>query len=211
MDEERKIRFVLPPLFLIGSIGWAVFSDSDTTLNQVIQSTFGLEIDDLGGMLALLAGGGVAVVTFGFLLGTLTIFVLRTTFRIGWNKYHEVFVSNDALDKIWHTIGVTDKQHQTVENELFAVATFDHETIKGTDKTNGIHSWLLRRWNAFNISATSTTALVVSCIVVWCSKIAHSWAWFLPVLVVISLFVWSAIVAYRDTMGMIEFQAKRLD
>lgn len=134
MDEERKIRFVLPPLFLIGSIGWAVFSDSDTTLNQVIQSTFGLEIDDLGGMLALLAGGGVAVVTFGFLLGTLTIFVLRTTFRIGWNKYHEVFVSNDALDKIWHTIGVTDKQHQTVENELFAVATFDHETIKGRTK-----------------------------------------------------------------------------
>jgi len=225
MDEERKIRFLLPPLFMMASIIWGVRCDPKVTLDGFLRNLSGVQEPSnvgvgvvqepsnvgVGDMLVLLAGGGVVAVTFGFLLGTLTIFVLRTTFWFFCGKYHEVFVSQDALNKIWKQIGVNDPENQPTENELFAVATFDHEILKGSDKRKGIHLWLLRRWNAFNISATSTTGLIVSVFIGKHLDVSITCNWLVPVIFVAGLFVWSSIISFQDTMRMIEFQAKRPD
>lgn len=203
MDEERRIRFLVPPLFLIGSLLWGLACDPDNSLQDLV----GLKVDDLGDMLGLLASGSIIVVTFGFLLGTMTVFVLRTTCRVCYSRYHEVVVSPEALGRIWDRLAVP-ADHRTNENELYAGAAFDHETMKNSKE--GIHLWLMRRWNAFNVSATSTTALVVSVIGgVCCLDVSISWKWILPVSLIIVLFVWSAFVSHRDTMRMIEFQANR--
>lgn len=203
MDEERRIRFLIPPLFLIGSLLWGIACDPVTSLQGLV----GLEPDDLGDMLALLAGGGVVVVTFGFLLGAITVFVLRTTFRIFLRRYHEVVLSQHALERIWDRLAVP-RDDRINRNELYAGAAFDHEIMKNSRE--GIHLWLMRRWNAFNVSASSTTALVVSVIGgVCCLDVSISWKWVLPVCLIIALLLWSAVVAHRDTMRMIEFQANR--
>ena len=115
MDEERRIRFLIPPLLLIGSLLWGIFCDPDRSL----QNLTGLRPDELGSMLGLLAGGGVIVVTFGFLLGTITLFFLRTGFRVFLGKYHEVVLSSEVLEEICNRLNVLPAD-TSKQNELFA-------------------------------------------------------------------------------------------
>ncbi len=203
MDEERRIRFLIPPLFFVGSLLLGVACDPDTSL----QGLLGLDLDNVGGMLGLLAGGGVVVVTFGFLLGTSTLFILRIGFRI-FGRYHEVVLSADALTRVWNYLRVPNDQ-RNARNELFAGAAFDHEVLR--QNKEGIHLWLVRRWNAFNVAATSSTAFLVSVVVGWVVGISMTSKWILPIVLITALFVWSAVIAWRDTMSMAEFQARRLD
>lgn len=204
MDQERRIRFLIPPLFFIASLVWGLARDGDTGLQNVI----GLEFQTMTTqqVLGLVAGGGVAVVALGFFFGTITVFLLRIAFGLR-GRYYEVVLPDDALERVWDRLGVSAEK-RTKQNELFAGATFDHEILK--KKSEGIHSWMMRRWSTFNISAISTIALTTSLLAGLFFDIAMNVEWVLPALLTIGLLVWSAFVAWRDTMRMAEFQAHRL-
>ena len=205
MDDERRIRFLIPPLFLVASILWGLACDGDTGLQDLV---VGLDLQAMttADFLGVLAGGGVVVVTFGFLLGTVTVFLLRTCFRF-FGKYHEIVLSDTAIQQVWDHLAIPSAM-QTKRNQLFAGVTLDHEMLK-KDK-EGVHLWLMRRWNAFNVSATSTLALLVSFVGGALLGIRPSAEWVVSTILILAVFVWSACVAWRDTMGMAEFQARRL-
>lgn len=71
MDEGRRIRFPIPPLFLVASLSWGFACDPCTALDDII-TRLNLQSLDTGDVLGLLAGGGVVVVTLGFHLSNLS-------------------------------------------------------------------------------------------------------------------------------------------
>ena len=84
------------------------------------------------------------------------------------------------------------------------MATFDHELL-----APGIHTWLLRRWNAFNVAAHSVVALALAHLLAPAFSIPLGCAWLATTVVSIAILGWTAFNAWRDTMGMIEFQSHR--
>jgi len=202
MDDVRKIRLLIPPFFLIGSLLWGLWCDHQTSLNTLMP---GIKLDDPIALLSLIAGGGLIVVTFGFLLGTITIFFLRTIFKC-FGKNHEVAVSGDAMQRIQKHLSIPDELCNK-KNEFFTGVAFDHETLK--NEKEGIHLWLVRRWSGFNISANSTTALILSLLFGKFLGIEITSDWLLTLIPIILLLVWSATMAWLDSMGMVEFQARR--
>ena len=203
MDAERRIRFIIPPFFLVTSLIWGLVSNKTITLDLIlgVKST---------GLIAMLAGGGVMVLPIGYLLGTITIFVLRSFFflkRNCWSgsesMYYEVPLSKPAYESICERIPQVDKLASR-KNELFAGVTFDHDILK--KKKVGVHKWIVRRWSAFNIAATSVTALIISLLTGWIFEIELKTEWWLPVLSLIVLFIYTAFVAWNEVKQMIKFQ-----
>jgi hypothetical protein len=107
-------------------------------------------VDSLSKLIGLSAAGGFVVFTFGYVIGTITYFLLGIFFRVcpGRSRFHEVSLSADALDKMWVTLrcgNTMDKREQ----ELSAGVAFDHGLLR--ENYEGVHLWLVRRWSAFSI------------------------------------------------------------
>ncbi|MFZ0864791.1 MAG: hypothetical protein WCA27_21455 [Candidatus Sulfotelmatobacter sp.] len=120
-------------------------------------------------------------------------------------------------------------QDDTRPNLLYAVATFDHELLP-----KGTHDWIVRRFNAFTVAYNSGLAILISVIIVGLRGCHHwsfqgvcgmsemqwqqqaRWAWFgskfwwLAVnILLMALLFCAAFRSWKETMGMIEFQARR--
>ena len=74
----------------------------------------------------------------------------------------------------------------------------------------GIHRWILRRWNACSIAVTSVTALLLSLGAGRFPGVRCRTGFHPGVLAVCVVFLRSALFARRDTMGMLAFQARLL-
>jgi hypothetical protein len=153
--------FLVAPVLLIASLLWGALLDQN--YRQCIFDVLG-NINDLSKLIGVAAAGGFAVFAFGYVVGTITYFILVVLFRLramlspGKSRFYEASLSNDALENVWVTLhcGTADDPHEMDKRkqELFAVAAFDHGLLR--ENYRGVHLWLVRRWSAFNIGATST-------------------------------------------------------
>ena len=202
MDAERQIRFLYPPLFLIASLAWGLFLDDKRQASDILPTD--LMDKPVSAVVTVIAGGGVVVASLGFLINTIPWMLLRAVSSRWKGLPHEAFLSPDVLEKIRAVLGY--KGGPMVNEALFLSATFDHSTL---DK--GIHAWILRRWNAFNLNASVTVALALALAVGARLGIQVGWEWALTSAATGAIFVIMAYWAWRDSMGMIEFQARLRD
>jgi hypothetical protein len=158
MDEERRIRFLVAPILFVASVLWGG-AWWDHSAREFIEHALRDHADhpDWSKLIGLIAGGGFAVFVAGYVIGTLTTFFLRTLFQIGHcvgftkSQFHEVSMSDGALDLVWKRLDAPEKWARS--QELFAGAAFDYDVLLKDHA--GVHQWMLRRWTAFNIAATS--------------------------------------------------------
>lgn len=78
MDKDRQIRFLYPPLIFLASICLGIYFDTSGSLQKTISDFFKTEINS--NVAIALIGTGSLVLLLGFLLGTLTVFLLRLGF-----------------------------------------------------------------------------------------------------------------------------------
>lgn len=200
MDAERQIRFLYPPFFLLASLLFGLYLDSAKDFRDVLAlpDSEGWWKDAAG----LLIGGSVAIVVTGFFIAVVSHCLLWGLVKILFKRQYESMVSQNALGEIWRHLGVEGQADQT--QALYAVASFDHGFL---DK--GTHDWLTRRWNAVNISVNSTLALGLALLIGMVLSINVGCAWLSGTVIVGAFLMGNAILAWRETIGMLEFQARR--
>ena len=195
MDQDRQIRFLIPPMIFILSLLLGYYQ----TVNNFSQLPKNNSIENI---LGLLAAGAVIVIALGFIIGTLSIIILRCFFHVFKKSTYEIVISDDTLNRIWKQLKTTLKIDKTMI--LYAGVTFDHELL-----SDGIHNWLARRWNAFNISINSCVALLLAHIVAFIINVNQSYTWGFTSIILGICFLLNAISAWKDTMLMIDFQSYR--
>jgi hypothetical protein len=153
-------------------------------------------------LLGVLAAAAVVVVPVGFLISALSVLVLRLLAYLGGEPTYEAVLSDDTIKRVWAQLGTQqDKDNRLV---LYAAATFDHELLEP-----GIHTWLMRRWNSFNVAAHSIIALLLAHGAAFVFSIPQSWGWAASTLVLIAILFVAAYDAWHETMTMIDFQSHR--
>jgi hypothetical protein len=195
MDQDRAIRFAIPPFFLFASLLWGAHLGG-------CDLSFIFKLDVAKELLGLLAAAAVAVVPIGFLIGTISVILLRLLAWITGAPTYEAKLSDSTLDRIWRQLGSTHPKDKKLT--LYASTTFDHELV---DK--GIHTWLLRRWNAFHLATHSIVALLLAHLFAPVFSIAQVWTWWVSTAGLIAILFVNALCSWRETMKMIEFQSYR--
>src|SRR6266852_7122352 len=214
MDEDRQIRFLISPFFLYCSLLWWGYVSPET-----YQLFANLKPDSLKELLSIVAAAGAATLPLGYSIGTITTLFLRGTFEIR-NKYqrgerqiYEAWLSKQSLDAILKRVNAPTEDRASL---LYAAATFDHSLLP-----EGVHKWLMRRWNAFNIASSSAFALFMSLLIVparmlytWSWKPLGGWDhklwwWLVTNVSLICALLAMAYFSWRETMGMVEFQSRR--
>ena len=202
MDHDRQIRMVIPPFFFLGSLLWgALLANPDLAI---------LNPEDVKELFGVLAATAVAILPIGFLISSISVILLYGIARIGKEETYEAVISDAVLPQIWRKCGRTEPAEKKLA--FYAVVTFDHEILN-----DGIHSWIRRRWNHFNIAAHSIVALLLSHVIAFllsygvesAFKIPQSWPWWITTLVLVAVFSFTGRCAWLQTMEMIEFQAER--
>jgi len=195
MDQDRQIRFVIPPFFLFASLLWGAHLGG-RDLSPIFSPQTAKEV------LGLLAAAAVGIVPMGFLIGTLSVTLLRGLALIARSPTYEARLSDSTLDHIWAQL--QSKQAKDKKLTLYAAATFDHELLPA-----GIHTWIMRRWNSFNVATHSIVALMLAHAVAPIFSIPQVRAWWGSTLLLVGLLLVTALNAWRETMAMIEFQSHR--
>jgi hypothetical protein len=160
---------------------------------------------DLSKSIGLIAGGGAFVFAAGYAIGTFTQFVLRVLFWFRprhWGRFHEVALPEDSFLQIRKRLGLPPGAPDRSQ-DLFAGAVFDFDVLRKGHK--GVHQWLFRRWNAFNIAANSISALALSFLAGHLTGIPWSLTWCLSVLTFAAVLFFVAVLAWLDTMRMMRF------
>ena len=199
MDPERQIRFLYPPLFFVASIAWGLRLDPSRSIGDIVP--LALFKEPGSAILTMVAGGGVIVAALGLLINTIPWMLFRIIALARGEQSHEAVLSSEGLERIREILGYRFPQAQ--EDALFLAATFDHRELP-----ESIHKWLLRRWNAFNVNSSVVSALALAVIVGGRLGIHVGLEWVLTSFIVGSIFGAMAWWAWRDTMGMLEFQAR---
>ena len=195
MDEERAIRFAIPPFFLIG---WLLCGAYLGGCNLSSIFTLGMTKELLG----VLAATAVVFVPLGYLIGTVSVKILRLLALVSRTPSYEIKLSHSALERIWGQLGsnrLMDKR-QTI----YAGFTFDHELLNP-----GVHKWIVRRWNAFYVAANSIVALLLAHDFAPFLSIPQTCKWWASTAILASMLFVQALCTWRETMRMIEFQSHR--
>ena len=217
MDQERQIRFLYPPIIVLCYFIWGFHYDNlgIQTIDQIIGLIKALQ--PYAGTLSAILAGGTLLVLIGFLLGTLTYAFARMTFfalGICFKKNarlsgtHEVWLEQDSEEKIWNAVMPSSvfRRHDI----LYATVWLDHN-LAGKE----IHSWVVRRWNAFNVSLNICFGIVVSMLLFFCpySPLASCTIpqyWYNTGITTTLVFSLNAFRAYRETLRMIVFSAEKI-
>jgi hypothetical protein len=205
MDDDRKIRFQVAPVLFVASLLLGALFDQGAR-DSIVQF---LERPDWGAkLIGIVAGGGVVVFAGGYIIGTCTQFLLRMifwckAFLFGGSRFHEVALSNDSLERVWHLIGAPEEPKRS--KELFAGAVFDFAILK--KDREGVNQWLFRRWNGFNTAANSIFALVLSLLVGPSIGVPWGYWWWQSVLAFAVVLGLTAYWSWREAMNMVGFMA----
>ena len=89
------------------------------------------------------------------------------------------------------------------KDKFYAGVTFDHSYI-----SEGVHEWIIRRWNTFFISASSIIAMLLSFGLGKLLNISISCFWLLIIAPLIILLSLHSFFSWKHVMGMIEFQTR---
>lgn len=200
MDRDRQIRFLYPPLIFISSIALGVWLDRPNSFLTTILDT--LTNSNTTNILTTLLGLSSLVLVLGYLIGTVTILLLRLLFFLNRFNY-EFRLSKPTYDKIGKIIFKNKSDTVDKKERMYAAVVFDHSHIN-----DRIHSWIVRRWNAFMIASFSVVGLLSSLILGPLLGFSITCSWFLTVAFFVLCFVLQAWLSYRETMRMITFLAK---
>lgn len=195
MDQDRQIRFAIPPFFLFASLLWGAYL-SHRDLSLIFKPETAKEV------LGVLAAAAVAIIPMGFLISTLSVMLLRLLALIARTPTYEAELEDSTLERIWSQLKSAHAKDKKMT--LYAATTFDHELLSA-----GIHTWLLRRWNAFNISTNSIVALLLAHVLAPIFSIPQVCTWWVSTVVLVVVLSVNALCAWRETMRMIEFQSYR--
>jgi hypothetical protein len=228
MDEDRQIRFLIPPFFLYACLLWWAYIDPP--VRCYVAGILGGSLNEL---VPILAAAGAATIPIGYSIGTLGVFLLKVLFWVlslvrprELRQIHEACINKEAYASILlRTKSPNDPWNVKRPNLLYAVATFDHELLP-----EGIHKWLLRRFNSFCVAFNSALAIVIALLIVrfrarsfdvfcgfsekqWQQQASWAWdskkLWLVTSFSLLALLFWAAYNSWRETMKMIEFQAQR--
>jgi len=141
-------------------------------------------------------------VPLGFLISSASIFIMRCIAGVLQQPTYEACLTDAAYGRIW--TGTESSLPKDKKETLYAVATFDHELL-----APGIHTWLVRRWNAFNVAAHSTVALLAAHAMAPYFHVPQSLRWWRWTAILVALLLYAAFKAWRETMAMLEFQTTR--
>jgi hypothetical protein len=130
--------------------------------------------------------------------------------RMG-GRSHEVAFDRVSRPKILERLHVSPKDPgdagdpNDASQDLYVGAAFDFDILLNHHK--GVHQWLFRRWNGFNIAANSISALALSLPAGHLIGIPWSLTWYLSVGIFV-VFLWFVMFwAWNDTMNMLSFMA----
>lgn len=199
MDQNRQIRFLIPPFLLLASLFLGDFVSCSNIINKIAEQPD-------KNILAIVAALGGSTIPIGFLIASIPIAVLNfigfvcCRKKSKWN--YELSISPKALKMIWPKLETSLKFD--FQKRFYAGVTFDHDILP-----LGIHQWLYRRWNAFNICINCCAALLLSHAIGYFLLIRQTFYWWIVTTIIFLFMFFNAMVAWRQTMQMIEFQAFR--
>jgi hypothetical protein len=197
MDKDRQIRFLYPPLIFLSSIAFGIWVDDSITLRNAISSFFS-GANNTSVAVALL-GASSLVLVIGFLLGTITVLLLRSLFP-GNRFNYEFKLSDDSYKKIGSLILKSKNDTIRKKDRMYAGIVFDHSYI-----AENIHRWIIRRWNAFFIASSSTVALGLSLFLGHLLGISFTSTWVWTIIGLVILFILQGYSSWVETMRMIVF------
>jgi hypothetical protein len=215
MDEHRRIRFYVAPLLLITSLLWGALFDSNyqTHIVDFLKNT-----DNLSKLIGFAATGSLVVFAFGYLIGTVTYFIMTVLFRvfnIGYffskSRFHEVCLSDNTLVQLWHLL-LNDRNAKNKSKrkyEFYATVVFDYGLLATSNPE--LHQWLVRRWSAISMNSSATVGLIFSLILGHLNPvvpIAYELGWCIPVTVLAFMFAVVGFFAWCDTKQMLTFTIK---
>jgi hypothetical protein len=192
MDKTREIRFLMPPFIMAASMFWGkyIYNWSLPSIPPQYNSAAGIAIFV------------AAIIPIGYMIGTLSITILRLAFWLCGGRCFEACISQHTLARIRPMLNTTQDVNKAWM--LYAVSTFDYETVP-----KPVNEWIVRRWNAFHTSMSSCVALLLAHLAGVAFDIGQSRLWGLTTGILFVLFGWNALVAWLQTMAMIEFQSYR--
>ena len=177
------------------------------------------------------AAGGVVVIVGGIALGAFTrLFLSILSIAIWliivpiqcirkhlgncteteWCSSWETFFSEKTTTRIVDKLGMTGSKRASLSKQwlwyFYIAVTFDHKYLR--ENHEGVHAWLIRRWNGFNASFSSVIALELS---LRCGErliigIADVWSDLVTVLMIVLSA--HAVLSWWETGKMIRYQAE---
>lgn len=206
MDQNRQIRFLIPPFFLFSSLLWGIYWSDSVHLrwHDMMQD----------GLLTYIGIAVASTLPLGFLIGTITVLLLKI-FSLILGQYYETITSKGTFEKMSKGINTNVSK---IELEYFrrlkmmrirfnTVVIFDHEILYNNSK--GTHEWLIRRWSAVNISFSSIIALFLALVTGLILEIPVTPLWKNSTYIMALLLFITGIFAWRDIYKMFEFQSCR--
>lgn len=154
MDKDRQIRFLYPPLIFLSSISLGVWLDYPNSFSVSVSNI--LANANTTNVLATLLGLGSLVLVLGYLIGTVTILLLRLLFITNRFNY-EFKLSKQTYEEIGKLIFKNKSDIVEKKERMYAAVVFDHSYIN-----DRIHGWIVRRWNSFMIASFSVIGLLGS-------------------------------------------------
>jgi hypothetical protein len=195
MDKDRQIRLLIPPFFLLASVLWEAYLSGD--LWQYLHTTAATgDVASLKTVLSILGVVGVATLPVGYAIGVLTMCLLRLLSYLFPHRSYEVPISEAAMEKIWHKLGLSKASHKSA---LCAAAVFDHALLRPP-----IHQWLFRRWTTFNICTQCAMALFLSYFLGRALHVQSTCKWVLTIAAAVGIFVWQAVTSWKETRNMFD-------
>jgi len=207
MENNRQMRFLIPPFVLLASLLWGALVDPNFSLLGNIKS-----LSDSAGVsdvISIVLGGGVAVIASGFLISSVSLFLLRVFDSIHMFEFgHEAPVSSKVLDNILVVLEqkLNEEQSTNVKGQqrskpsLPVVATFHHHIIP-----KPLSEWLSRRWNSFMVSVNSIVALTVSYLIGCYLNVKLEPLWIVPGIFLLVALVVNSRFAWTQTRDMLTF------
>ena len=196
MEQDRTLRFLIPPFVLLFSLLLGARIDLNICLLNILKC---VPAGAVASIIAIVASGGVVVIAMGFLISAISIGALRFFFRRIKGIDFEAHISPKYYEVLQKVLGSPTKISKN--NELYPIATYDHYIIH-----KDIHDWVQRRWNSFITSTNCATALLCSHLLGWFFGVAQSLVWWLITLLLVIILSYNASRAWKQTMEMLEFQ-----
>src|SRR5271170_6675959 len=97
MDQDRQIRFLIPPFFLFASLLWGAYLGG-CDLSRIFKP------DSLKDSLGVLAATAVLVVPIGYLISTISVALLRILAFVLRRPTYEALLTDAALGRVWNKL-----------------------------------------------------------------------------------------------------------
>lgn len=206
MNTDRQIRFLYPPILVLAYFLWRFLEDERGRSAICNLYRFAKQEDFVSGGITLALAAGTLVVVLGYLLGSITYFVMRLLAVVFGHRTHEATFNRTDRELIWQAVMPASVKYR--REDAWLASVWVDASLAGRD----IHEWTARRWNGFNLAANICMGIVLTFVAF--AVFAGNWSvtktWVAVGVIAEVGFGTIAVLAWKDTMGMIRFSAERL-